>query len=65
MSAEIVNLRRARKSKARAGKQAEAAANRIKFGRSKAERTREAANAELHRRRLDSHRRDEPGDPDP
>ena len=38
MSAEIVNLRRARKEKARADKERQAAENRIRFGRTKAER---------------------------
>jgi hypothetical protein len=45
--AEIVNLRRARKDKARAGKAARAADNRIRFGRSKAEKR--AAEAECER----------------
>ena len=36
--AEIVNLRRTRKAKAREAAEAEAAANRAKFGRSKAEK---------------------------
>jgi hypothetical protein len=36
--AEIVNLRQARKSKARAEREAEAAANRRRFGRTKAEK---------------------------
>ncbi len=36
--AEIVNLRRARKAKARAGKAALAADNRTRFGRTKAEK---------------------------
>ncbi|MFM5916292.1 MAG: DUF4169 family protein [Novosphingobium sp.] len=36
--AEIVNLRLARKAKARAGSAAKAAANRAKFGQTKAER---------------------------
>jgi len=35
---EIVNLRQARKRKARADKEAKAAANRVEFGRTKAER---------------------------
>ncbi len=35
---EIVNLRRVRKKKARAAKEAEAAANRAAFGRSKGEK---------------------------
>jgi hypothetical protein len=37
--AEIVNLRLARKAKARADKEAAAAANRAAFGRGKAEKT--------------------------
>jgi len=36
--AEIVNLRRARKGKARVEKDARAADNRVRFGRTKAER---------------------------
>ncbi len=36
--AEIVNLRRARKGKARAEKEARAAGNRVRFGRTKAEK---------------------------
>lgn len=39
MSADIVNLRRARKAKARAEKEQRAAENRVLFGRSKAQRT--------------------------
>jgi hypothetical protein len=40
---EIINLRQARKRRARADKDAQAAANRTKFGRSKGERKRSAA----------------------
>ena len=36
--AEIVNLRRARKKKARAEKETRAAGNRVRFGRTKAEK---------------------------
>lgn len=43
MSADIVNLRRARKAKARAEKEQRAAENRVLFGRSKTERTISAA----------------------
>lgn len=39
---EIINLRRVRKQKARDRAEAEAAANRAKFGRTKAEKAREA-----------------------
>ena len=35
---DIVNLRRARKAKARAEKEAQAASNRVKFGMAKVER---------------------------
>lgn len=60
MTADIVNLRRARKAKARVGREQQAAENRVKFGRSKAEREREEGIADLSRRRLDGHKRDEP-----
>ncbi len=64
MAGEIVNLRRARKAKARAAKEAEAAANRVQFGRSRAER--EAGRAEETRRSraLEGHRLEEGGSPD-
>ncbi|MDT0507633.1 DUF4169 family protein [Novosphingobium sp. MMS21-SN21R] len=58
--AEIVNLRMARKAKARAEQQAEAQANRAKFGRTKAEKTRNRLDAERSARLLDGARRDEP-----
>ena len=57
--AEIINLRNARKQKARAGKEAQAAENRIKFGRTKAEKSLEKAKAELEDKRIDAHKRDE------
>lgn len=56
---EIVNLRRARKAKARSAKDAEAAENRAKFGATKPERERRAAEAELAAKRLDGHKREE------
>ena len=57
--AEIINLRKARKAKARADKEAEAAENRAKFGQPKEERTQSAAAKELLDRKLDAHRRDD------
>lgn len=42
---EIVNLRRARKAKEKAGKEAEAARNRALHGRTKAARAEDAAEA--------------------
>ena len=56
--AEIINLRKARKKKARAEKEAEAAANREKFGRDKAERSQSEAAKDLLDRKLDAHRRE-------
>ena len=57
--AEIVNLRQVRKAKARAGKEAEAATNRAKFGRTKAEKQVQAAKKSIEDKRLDGHKRDE------
>ena len=48
--AEIINLRQVRKAKARAEKAAGAAANRAKFGRTKAEKAAEEARRQLAER---------------
>ena len=56
MSAGIVNLRQARKAKARAEAERKADANRIAFGRGKSERKLSEAAAKLAERRLDGHR---------
>ena len=56
--AEIINLRQARKAKARTVKEADAAANRAKFGRTKAEKDAEAAQTALDVAKLDGHKRD-------
>ncbi|WP_372885676.1 DUF4169 family protein [Shimia sp.] len=60
--AEPVNLNRFRKQKARAEKQARADQNAVKFGRSKAEKTRDRAQADKAARHLDGHRRDSGGE---
>ncbi|MDB5454520.1 MAG: hypothetical protein JWP92_105 [Caulobacter sp.] len=57
--AEILNLNRARKAKAKTADKAVAAENRAKFGRSKADKTLEAARAEKLARTLDGAKRDE------
>ena len=57
--AEIINLRKARKAKARAEKEAEAAENRAKFGQRKEERSQSEAAKDLLDRKLDAHRRDD------
>ena len=61
--AEIINLRQARKRKARADREARATENRIAFGRTKAERTLTKAEQDLAQSRLDSHKRDPDGKP--
>jgi hypothetical protein len=57
--AEIINLRQARKQKARAEKEARADQNRIAFGRTKAEKELTKAERDMAQRRLDSHKRDD------
>lgn len=56
---KVVNLNKARKSRARADKKARADANAISFGRTKAEKTLDRAKADKAARDLDQHRRDE------
>lgn len=56
--AEITNLNRFRKQKARADRRVEADANAAKFGRTREQRLREEAEAEKARTVLDAHRRD-------
>ncbi len=56
--AEIINLRRARKAKAREEAEATAAANRIAFGRTKAERAVTDAEQRLADQRLAAHKID-------
>ena len=57
--AEPINLNRARKAKARAESEATAAANRVKFGRTKAQKVHDAAAAEKLARALDQARRED------
>jgi len=56
--AEIVNLARTKKQAARKAARVTADANAAKFGRTKAERALEKAQAEKAARELDAHRRD-------
>jgi hypothetical protein len=59
MAADIVKLSAFRKAKARAEKEARAAENRARFGRTKAQREAETADTERRRRELDGVRRDD------
>ncbi|CAJ0850781.1 hypothetical protein AMST5_00321 [freshwater sediment metagenome] len=61
---EVVNLRRARKDRARREKEAQAQENRVAFGRSKAERELTAAQNKIETHRLDAHRRETPEKPE-
>jgi hypothetical protein len=57
--AEIVNFRRAKKAKARAAKEKEAADNRVAFGTPKTLKELNAARREKAARDVDAHKRDE------
>jgi len=56
--ADPINLNKARKARAKAGKRTEADANAVKFGRTKAEKARDKADAEKAKRDLDGHERE-------
>ena len=60
MSGEIINLRRARKEKARADRESSAAENRAAFGRTKAAKDKDRAAREQADRKLDGHRASRP-----
>jgi hypothetical protein len=57
--AEILSLSKARKAKARADKEQVAAENRVKFGRTKAEKQLDKAQSALVEKRLDGNKREE------
>ena len=59
MAAEILNLRRARKAKAKTEKEKAAEANRVKHGTPKAVRDLSKARSELSARRLENSRLDD------
>ncbi|MCX5497111.1 DUF4169 family protein [Kaistia dalseonensis] len=58
MSADLINLNRVRKAKARQDQAVRAEENRARFGRTKAEKNKAKAEAEMAARQLDGHRRD-------
>lgn len=59
---EIINLRQVRRQRARAEREAVAQENRVRFGRTKADRIKESAEILLARRRLEAAKRDAPED---
>lgn len=56
--AEIVNINRARKKKRSAEKKKSADENRVKFGRTKAEKSKHKSDASRLQRHLDAHQLD-------
>jgi hypothetical protein len=60
--AEIINLKRARKEKARRERDTEAQANRRRFGRTKAEKVADKDSAHREHRSLDSKKLETPED---
>ncbi len=63
MSAEIINLRRVRRERTRVEREARADARRVQFGRTKAERQKDAAEKSKAIRLIDAHRRDNSPEP--
>ena len=57
--ADIINLRNVRKQKARADKETQAEQNRILFGRTKAEKLKQAAEKAQADKHIEGHKRDE------
>jgi hypothetical protein len=57
--AEIISLSKVRKAKARTEKEAAAEANRLKFGRTKGEKLKDATEKSQSEKHLDGHKRDE------
>ncbi len=55
---EIININKKRKARARIEKEARAAENRLKFGRTKQEKLAEKLKAEKLERHLHAHKRD-------
>jgi hypothetical protein len=58
MAAEVINLNKARKARDKDARKAEAAGNRAKFGRSKAQASAARTEVEKAARRLDEARRE-------
>lgn len=61
---EIINLNQVRKAREKAKKQADAAENRVRFGRTKNDRRRTADEAQKQARDLDGKKRDPEPEPE-
>ncbi|WP_306030488.1 DUF4169 family protein [Stappia sp. MMSF_3263] len=60
MTGDIVNLRQARKARARREKETRAAENRVQFGRSKSEKNLTRTTVEKSAAHVDAHKREHP-----
>ncbi|PTW58777.1 uncharacterized protein DUF4169 [Breoghania corrubedonensis] len=60
MTADIINLRQARKARRRADKETTAAENRIRFGKTRSEKDKAKAETEKATRSLEGHRLETP-----
>jgi len=65
MPADIINLRQARKARERAEHERQAAKNRARYGKSKAERKKDAGESAIAKRRHEGHRLPRADKPDP
>ncbi len=59
MTGKLINLRQARKTRHRAAAKQAGDENAVRFGRTKAEKAKDDADAEKAERHLDQHRREE------
>ena len=62
MAADIVNLNRTRKTRARVEKERQAAENRVRFGRTKSERAKQGADTRRAQRNMDGKKIEDGGE---
>ena len=60
--ADIINLRQERKRRTRSAKEAEASENRVRFGLTKVEKSKNDQERDRAVQHLDAHRKDDPED---
>lgn len=65
MTAEIINLRQVRKQREREARAAEAAENRVRFGRTRGERERDEVSEAQKKLLVDNHRLEPAAEPAP
>ncbi len=55
---EVINFKQKRKAKARSDKEKTAAENRVKYGRTKAEKSAEKLRSEMAKKKIEGHKRE-------